>query len=50
MKNNNSNNLVPVRKYENLIDNKPQIFQENKKQSGVYRFINKKNGCAATHI
>ncbi len=40
----NSNNLIPAVVYENADLQKDQIFEENNKKSGIYRWINKING------
>ena len=39
-----SSALSPVVSYENIIENKKQIINDNKCRGGIYRFTNKTNG------
>lgn len=40
----NNKNIIPIVKYINAETDKSLIYRENKKKSGVYRWINKVNG------
>lgn len=41
---NNNNNIVPVKIYSNASSQKANILNKNKGKSGVYKWINNKNG------
>jgi group I intron endonuclease len=42
--NNNKNNYIPIKVYNNLILNKPFIISDNKNKFGIYCFTNIING------
>lgn len=38
--NKNNNNIIPIKSYINLYENKVQIYNDNRKKSGIYMFTN----------